>query len=142
MGQLRRQMLAELRGAKAEGGWGVVCTEYCSIHQSSDETPYPSASLRDDDDVRNLRLMTEKVHAQGSLAGVELWYGGRSSPNLYSREVSLDVSSLPNESTMGLPAQSQAMDKADIRAFREMHRKAARELGRGDAGFKRDRLVL
>ncbi len=126
LGQLRPQMLAELRGLKAEGGWGVVCTEYCSIHESSDETPYPSASLRDDDDVRNLRLMTEKVHAQGSLAGVELWYGGHASPNLYSREVALDVASLPNDSTMGVPAQSQAMDKSDIRAFREMHRIAAR----------------
>ncbi|MDH3763092.1 MAG: FAD-dependent oxidoreductase [Gammaproteobacteria bacterium] len=126
MGQLRPQMLAELRGVKAEGGWGVVCTEYCSIHSSSDETPYPSASLRDDDDVRNLRLMTDKVHAQGSLAGVELWYGGHTSPNLYSREIALDVASLPNSSTLGLPAQSQAMDRADIRAFREMYRAAAR----------------
>ncbi|MFT7555489.1 MAG: dimethylamine/trimethylamine dehydrogenase, partial [Planctomycetota bacterium] len=35
MGYLRPQMLAELRATKAEGGWGVVCTEYCSIHSSS-----------------------------------------------------------------------------------------------------------
>ena len=41
MGNLRPRMLAEMRGIKAEGGWGVVCTEYCSIHQSSDDLPQP-----------------------------------------------------------------------------------------------------
>jgi len=125
MGYHRPQMMAAMRGVKAEGGWGVVCTEYCSIHASSDESPYASASLRDDDDVRNLRLMTDAVHAQGSLAGVELWYGGHTSANLYTREVALDVASLPNSSSLGVPVQSQAMSKADIRAFRGMHRDAA-----------------
>jgi len=28
---------ARLRGMKAEGGWAVVCTEFCSIHPESDE---------------------------------------------------------------------------------------------------------
>jgi len=132
MGYIRPQMLAELRGVKAEGGWGVVCTEYCSIHESSDETPYPGASLRDDDDVGNLRLMTEKVHAHGALAGVELWYGGHTSANLYSRATSLDVASLPNDATLGIPAQSQAMDRSDIRAFREMYRDAAKRALQAD----------
>jgi dimethylamine/trimethylamine dehydrogenase len=126
MGYHRPQMMAAMRGVKAEGGWGVVCTEYCSIHASSDESPYPSASLRDDDDVRNLRLMTDAVHAHGSLAGVELYYGGHSSANLNTREVALDVASLPNASTQSVPVQSQAMSKADIREFREMHKNAAR----------------
>jgi len=126
MGYHRPQMLAAMRAVKAEGGWGVVCTEYCSIHASSDESPYASASLRDDDDVRNLRLMTDAVHAEGALAGVELWYGGHSSANLYSREISLDVASLPNQSQLGAPLQSQAMSIADISAFRQMHRDAAR----------------
>jgi dimethylamine/trimethylamine dehydrogenase len=34
--------------------------------------------LWDQGDVRNLRLTTEAVHAYGSLAGVELFYGGAS----------------------------------------------------------------
>jgi len=125
MGFQRPQMMAAMRGVKAEGGWGVVCTEYCSIDASSDESPYPSASLRDDDDVHNLRQMTNAVHAAGSLAGVELWYGGRSSANLYSREVALDVTSLLNSATLGIPVQSQAMSKADIESFRKMHSDAA-----------------
>jgi len=132
MGYQRPQMMAAMRGVKAEGGWGVVCTEYCSIHASSDESPYPSASLRDDDDVRNLCLMTDAVHAEGSLAGVELWYGGRSSANLYSREVALDVASLPNSAMLGIPVQSQAMSKADIQSFRKMHRDAARRAMEAD----------
>ena len=133
MGYQRPRMLAALRGVKAEGGWGVVCTEYCSIDESSDETPYPSASLRDDDDVRNLRLMTDAVHAHGALAGVELWYGGHTSANLLSREPQLDVASLPVKTHLSPPAQSVAMDKSDIRAFREMHKIAARRAL--EAGF-------
>jgi dimethylamine/trimethylamine dehydrogenase len=126
MGYHRPQMLAAMRGVKAEGGWGVVCTEYCSIHASSDESPYPSESLCDDDDVRNLRLMTAAVHEQGALAGVELWYGGYTSANLYSREVALDVASLPNAATLGIPVQSQAMSMTDILSFRDMYKDAAR----------------
>jgi dimethylamine/trimethylamine dehydrogenase len=126
MGYHRPQMMAAMRGVRAEGGWGVVCTEYCSIHASSDASPSATASLRDDDDVRNLRLMTAAVHAQGSLAGVELWYGGHAAANLYTREVAFDVASLPNTSTQGVPVQSQAMSKADIREIRDLHRKAAR----------------
>jgi dimethylamine/trimethylamine dehydrogenase len=133
MGYQRPRMLAALRGLKAEGGWGVVCTEYCSIDNSSDETPYPSASLRDADDVRNLRLMTDAVHAHGALAGVELWYGGHTSANMLSRMPAFDVASLPVESHLSPPAQSVAMDKADIRTFRELHKSAARRAL--EAGF-------
>ncbi|MBE9555065.1 MAG: NAD(P)-binding protein, partial [Proteobacteria bacterium] len=122
-GWLRPRMLAALRAMKAEGGWGVVCTEYCSIHPSSDDLPYPSASLWDDTDIKAHALMTDKVHEHGSLAGAELWYGGSRTANLHTREVSMDVDSLPN--TNGDPFQTRAMDKADIRALRKWHRDAA-----------------
>jgi dimethylamine/trimethylamine dehydrogenase len=133
MGYQRPQMMAAMRGIKAEGGWGVVCTEYCSIHASSDDSPYQTASLRDADDISNLRLMTDAVHAEGALAGVELWYGGFTTPNLNSREVAMDVASLSNKSTQGVPGQSQAMTLDDIEAFRQMHRDAAKRAL--DAGF-------
>jgi dimethylamine/trimethylamine dehydrogenase len=131
LGWLRPRMAAALRGMKAEGGWGVVCTEYCSIHPASDDLPHPYASLWDKGDVRAHRLMTEQVHAHGSLAGVELWMGGARSTNLFSREVAMDVASLPN--SIGLPYQARAMDKADIRELRRWHRNAA--LRARDAGF-------
>ena len=57
------------RGMKAEGGWAAVCTEYCSISPESDETPYVSARLWDDEDMRALRLMTDNAHEHGALAG-------------------------------------------------------------------------
>ncbi len=123
MGWLRPRMLAALRGLKAEGGWGVVCTEYCSIHPASDDLPYPSASLWDDADIRANALMTEKVHEHGALAGVELWFGGGRTGNWLTREAAMDVSNMP--SPTGDPIQARAMDKEDIREFRRWHRTAA-----------------
>ena len=131
LGWVRPRMLAALRGVKAEGGWGVVCTEFCSIHPSSDDLPHPYASLWDERDVRAHTLMTDLVHEHGSLAGVELWYGGAASANLETREISLDVGGAPN--LVGHPFQTRAMDKADIKEFRHWHRAAA--LRAKQAGF-------
>ena len=123
MGWVRPRTLAEMRGVKAEGGWGVVNTEYCSIHPVSDDQLYISATLWDDSDVRAHRLMTEKVHAHGALAGAELWFGGARTANLATRLVSFDVAEMPN--AVGHPFQTRAMDKEDIRNFRRWHRNAA-----------------
>ena len=131
MGYLRPQTLAEMRRIKAEGGWGVICTEYNSIHPSSDDLPHASASLWDDSDIRAHRLMTDKVHDHGALAGAELWYGGHRSANLMTREVAMDVQCVPN--AVGHPYHTRAMDKTDIRNLRRWHRNAA--LRARDAGF-------
>ena len=131
MGNLRPRMLAEMRGIKAEGGWGVVCTEYCSIHPSSDDLPHPYASLWDQADIKAHALTTEKVHEFGALAGVELWAGGAGSANLLTREVPRGVASMPN--LAGHPFQTRAMDKKDIRDLRRWHRSAA--LRAREAGF-------
>jgi len=122
-GWLHPRMLASLRATKAEGGWGVVCTEWCSVHPSSDDLPYPNASLWDNGDIRSHTLMTEKVHEHGALAGVELWLGGSLPQNLFTREVGMDVTSLPNAA--GFPGQTRAMNKKDISQARNWHRKAA-----------------
>jgi dimethylamine/trimethylamine dehydrogenase len=131
MGYQRPRTLAAMRGVKAQGGWGVVCTEYNSIHPTSDDLPHASASLWDDSDVRAHSLMTDAVHEHGSLAGAELWYGGARTPNMMTRLTSMDVESLPN--LAGHPFQTRAMDKTDIRTFRHWHRRAA--LRARDAGF-------
>ncbi|MFN6951668.1 MAG: FAD-dependent oxidoreductase [Albidovulum sp.] len=123
MGFVLPATLARMREIKAEGGWGVVNTEYCSIHPSSDDTPAPYASLWDDGDVANMAAMTEAVHGHGALAGVELWHGGFRSGNTLSREAPLGPESLP---ASNVPWQSQRMDRADIRALRDWHRAAAR----------------
>jgi dimethylamine/trimethylamine dehydrogenase len=124
-------MVAEMRGIKAEGGWGVVCTEYCSIHPSSDDLPHVFASLWNQADIKAHALMTEKVHEFGALAGVELWAGGAGSANLMTREVALSVDSIPN--LAGHPFQTRPMDLKDIRKLRRWHREAA--LRAREAGF-------
>ena len=130
MGYALPETLAAMREVKAEGGWGVVNTEYCSIHPSSDDMPFPFASLWDADDTRNMSLMTEKVHAHGALAGVELWHGGIRSSNAHSRYTPLGPVSLP---TVNDPIQCQKMDRSDIADLRSWHRAAA--LRARDAGF-------
>ncbi len=131
MGWLRPNMVAGLRATKAEGGWGVVCTEYCSIHPTSDDVPFPTHTLWDDDDIRAHRLMTDQVHEHGALAGVELWVGGSRTVNFLTREAPMDVVSMPNWNAD--PYQSRAMTKSDIRDLRRWHRDAA--LRAKDAGF-------
>ena len=124
LGWIRPQMLAELRAMKAQGGWGVICTEYCSIHPSSDDMPFPYHSLWNQADIANHSLMTEKVHEYDALAGVELWIGGPRASNLFSREVPLSVSNQPN--FIGHPWQTRKMDKKDIRDLRHWHKQAAK----------------
>ena len=131
MGHRNPQTLAAMREVKAEGGWGVVCTEYCSIHPSSDDDPFPAATLWDEADVRAQALMVDKVHRHGALAGAELWYSGASSSNLYSREESLGPWSRPV--WLNNPVQCRMMDKRDIRNLRRWHVAAARRAQR--AGF-------
>jgi len=130
MGHALPRTLAAMRAVKAEGGWGVVCTEYCSIHPSSDDQPYPFASLWDDEDAAALATMADAVHAHGALAGVELWHGGSSVANLASRWPSLGVQSMPSRTD---PVQSKRLDKRDIRQLRQWHLAAARRARR--AGF-------
>ncbi len=131
MGWVRPRMLAGMREVKAEGGWGVINTEYCSIHPSSDNLPHVSASLWDKEDIRYHRLMTDQVHAHDALAGVELFVGGSRTSNLYSREVPMDVTDLPNWDND--PYQSRMMDKHDIQNLKRWHRKAAERAV--EAGF-------
>ena len=79
-------MQARFRAVKAEGGWAAVCTEICSVHPETDRAPQPLARLWDYDDVRNLAVMCEQVHAFDSLAGVELFHAGPHVDGTLSRE--------------------------------------------------------
>lgn len=129
-------MRAAFRGVKAEGGWGVVCSGYVSIHPSSDDAPLPFATLWDDDDVRAHALMTEAVHAHGALAGVELWHGGGSVMNRASRLPTMSPSGTSWMAThvnfMG-NQRPRVMDAQDIRALLDWQRHAARRAR--SAGF-------
>ncbi|MFL7870430.1 MAG: FAD-dependent oxidoreductase, partial [Anaerolineales bacterium] len=96
------------------------------IHHSSDLSPYFEGRLWSDDDIPALALMTEAVHAHGSLAGIELAYNGLDANNLYTRAVSLAPTSMGTLGGTGYdPVQTRRMDKEDIRNLRRWHRAAA-----------------
>jgi dimethylamine/trimethylamine dehydrogenase len=127
---------AALRGVKAEGGWGVVCTGAVSIHPSSDDMPLPAARLWDKHDVAAHALVTEAVHRHGALAGVELWHGGAATMNRASRIAPLSPSGIGWMSThvgfMG-NLRARAMEEGDIRDFLRWYRDAA--LRAASAGY-------
>lgn len=131
LGWQRPQASAALRGIKAEGGWGVVCTEYCSIHPSSDDSPYAFLTLWEDGDIGPLAATAEAIHKHGSLAGIELWHGGAHASNRMTRVPG--VAPVTTPAMFHLPATARGMDKADIRAFRGWQREAA--LRAKSAGF-------
>ncbi|WP_374378593.1 FAD-dependent oxidoreductase [Dongia sp.] len=130
MGFALPETLAAMRSVKAEGGWGTVSTEYCSIDPSADDLPSPYATIWDQGDVRNLAKMAHGVHQHGALAAIELWHGGFRSSNLLSRVTPMG----PMSQMAGkAPVQSRRMDLADIRDYRRAHKAAA--LRAKEAGF-------
>ncbi|MDP5084738.1 MAG: FAD-dependent oxidoreductase [Yoonia sp.] len=119
---------AAFRGMKAEGGWGVVCTGAASVDPSSDDSPFPCATIWDDADIRAHALMTDAVHAHGALAGIELWHGGAASVNRTSRIAPLSPSGVPWMPThVGFMSaqRPKIMDAEDIRALIQWHADAA-----------------
>jgi dimethylamine/trimethylamine dehydrogenase len=134
MGYRMPRSLAAMRGIKAEGGWGVVCTEEVEIHHGSDLAPSIEGRIWDDADLPALALMAGAVHAHGSLAAIELVHSGANAPNQFSRVPSMGPRSMSVLGGTGYePAQTRRMDKQDIRNVRRWHRAAA--LRSRDAGF-------
>ena len=127
---------AAMREVRAEGGWGVINTGYCSIHPSSDDSPLPNARLWDDEDIKVHALMTVAVHRHGALAGIELWHGGGGTGNRMTRMPPISASGIAGESTYSgwiNLNKSRPMDKRDIREFRRWHVDAAKRAR--SAGF-------
>ncbi len=124
---------AAFRGMKAEGGWGTIFTEFCSIHPESDDYSYVSARLWDAGDIVNLGHLCDALHDHGTLAGVQLWYGGIQSACLESREVPCSSGDLPSNAYRGYTLYGREADEDDIKALVRMYVEAAK---RGQqAGF-------
>jgi len=132
MGRVYPNAMIGMRGMKAEGGWGIVCTEQCDFLASGDASPYAETNMWDKGDETYLGRMVEEVHRYGSLAGIELVHNGHDTPNLYSREIPFGPMHRPMNWSLA-PIQARAMDKEDIRTYRRAHRKAA--LRACDIGF-------
>jgi dimethylamine/trimethylamine dehydrogenase len=124
-------MQAKFRGTKAEGGWGAVFTEMCTISSDCDVFPLVSAKIWDEDDVRSLSAMCDAVHEHGSLAGIELLHTGGAAANQESRTGARGVTQIPNDI---IPMTSgRAMSTSEIRAIRKEHVEGAVRARR--AGF-------
>lgn len=131
MGHRYPRSEAAHRGVKAQGGWGVVSTQETEIHPSSDLTPANEARLWDVKDIPALQLVTEAVHAHGSLAAIQLAHNGLHVANRYTRQTPFAPSAAVVDSDD--PVQARGMDKADIRNFRRWHVDAAKRAK--EAGF-------
>src|SRR6516165_9410445 len=130
-GSARPRTQAAFRAIKAEGGWGGVCVEYAPVSPDTDEIPAIAADIWDDRDARALALSAEAIHAHASLAGLELYHGGASSPNGGSRTVRLAPSQLTAELQWG--GLAKQMDTADIARIQRNFVQAARRAR--DVGF-------
>ena len=131
-GDWEPRVTAGMREAKAEGGWGVVCTENLMVDAWSDISPFPAVRLWNDDDVPGQRDMVDRVHKYGALAGCELAHFGIAASNRISRNVPIGPSSRLSMESID-PRQSRRMDKRDIKSLRRRHREAA--LRAKHAGF-------
>ncbi|WP_027256166.1 FAD-dependent oxidoreductase [Leisingera aquimarina] len=117
---------AAMRGIKAEGGWGVIFTEQCEMHHTSEITPFIELRLWEDKDIPQLHKMSERMKTHGALAGIQLAYSGINGPNLYSKEVPLAPSALPIRTFTNDPVQARALDKQDIKDLRRWFVNAAK----------------
>ena len=119
------------RGMKAEGGWAAVCTEYAPVSADSDESPYVSSQLLDEDDLANLAVMTEAAHEHGALAGIELVHTGVHAPERASRWPAIAPSQIASDYDSFLVPKAMELD--DIRRVQADWALAARRSR--DAGF-------
>nr|WP_246174003.1 FAD-dependent oxidoreductase [Paraburkholderia hayleyella] len=129
MNRVHPSAMARMRGIKAEGGWGVICTEQCDIHYSSCHPR--ELRLWDARDIPVLAKTSEEIHRYGALAGIELAHNGFHVTNLETRAIPFAPSLTPTRGTA--PVTAREMDKSDIRDVRRWHRNAA--LNAKCAGF-------
>ena len=122
---------AGFRGMKAEGGWGAINTEACSIHPECDLNPFILARLWDEGDVKNLRPMCDALHKHEALAGAQLYYAGSHANNYLTRSVPHGVSEGPSDAEPRSYGAEADLD--DIRYLVNMHVEAAKRAEQ--AGF-------
>jgi len=124
LGHGRPQAEAAHRGIKAEGGWGIVCTQEVEIHPSGEISPFMEGRLWDDRDIPAHRLTTDAIHKHGSLAAIELVFMGHHTANHYSRLPPLSVRNTPVDNLA--PVTARAMTRSDIQDLRRWHVNAAK----------------
>ena len=121
-----------MREVKAEGGWGTVAMQLAEIDPTSDISNLPMEKFWDDTDIASHALMVERVKAHGAMTAIELGHTGIRARNFDTGTPVVGPSSV-RILKPGLPIQSKAVDKDDIRRFRQSHRDAVKRAKR--AGY-------
>ncbi len=114
-----------LRTMKAEGGWGTVAVQISEISADTDMANHPMERIWDDSDIPRHAAQVDAIKRHGSLAAIELGHGGMRARNMTSGLPVLGPSAYP-VLRPEVPVQAKAMSLADIHAFRESHKAAAR----------------
>ncbi len=112
------------RAMKAEGGWSVVCTEECMIHETSDHSSSPHMRLFTDGDIPLVARAADACHEHGALFGVELAHAGKSAANKLTRTYPI-APSQTHYWSYG-PYVAKAADREDIRNVIKWQADAAR----------------
>ncbi|WP_342074980.1 FAD-dependent oxidoreductase [Yoonia sp. SS1-5] len=112
-----------MREMKAEGGWGVVSMQLAEIDPTSDISNLPIEKFWDDTDVKSHALLVERIKKHGALTAIELAHTGIRARNMDTGTPVLGPSSMRILKPQN-PIQSKAMDKQDIKAFRDSHKRA------------------
>jgi dimethylamine/trimethylamine dehydrogenase len=123
---------AGFRGMKAEGGWAVVNTGMTSISPEYDHSGFEVVSrIWDDADVRNWRLLCDRIHEHDALAGIELMASGA---HVTGYETRLPAGAVSNVGDDWLfMGSSFELDRDDIRRLQQSYVAAARRAR--NAGF-------
>ena len=114
-----------MRAMKAEGGWGTVCMQLAEIDPTSDICDLPMEQFWDEADVRDHRVLTDRLRALGSLSAIEIAHTGIRGRGMGTGMPVWGPSNLPCLKPQ-VPVQAKAMDKADIKALRASFRAAVR----------------
>ena len=122
MGTQYPHHVTRFREVKAEGGWGVVCTEICGVDPHTDVSPFSFEKIWADADIPGLEMMVDAVHRHGALAGIEIAHEGSSAGNRMTRLKALSPSTRPGRA---MPTQSRALTKSEILEARVSHKRAA-----------------
>lgn len=115
------------RGMKAEGGYGVVFTELIGVAPECACDPYVLPDLWDDNDVLNLRMATDAIHAGGALAGAELGYYKVTGGNPMSRKAAFCVTQTNSDwVTVQHGASHRQFEAEDVDTIVQVHADAVR----------------
>ncbi len=123
-GHLAPQGAIALRETKAMGGWGTVCVQITEVSADTDLASHPIERIWDEAYLTVHAKQAESIKRHGALAGIELGHAGMRARNFTTGVPVIGPSHLPIIRPE-IPVQARAMDKRDIRRFRDDHRRAA-----------------